>query len=269
MQRQQQGVGRGGDFTGAHSSCFGLVLLLCCTRVRGLWQEYEVCLLVKQGERLTATDQIKWSVFHRYSEFEAFDKALRERFGWQVQGIKLPPKKTFGSKSPDFVEKRRGALQAYLREVMVRAVYVCMSVCLSVSVSVSVSLSMSLSFCISFSVSLPLWAFACLCLPVSVSVRVSSSLLRSCCACPKNHAPLTLGAVRAFAVCTRLSAASPISTHTLGSKALRISSTGKAGLTYAHWVESHAARVWKCDRVWLVCAGNEAGGPSRRVSSRV
>ena len=172
-----RGLEGGGDFTGAHSSCFGLVLLLCCTRVRGLWQEYEVCLLVKQGERLTATDQIKWSVFHRYSEFEAFDKALRERFGWQVQGIKLPPKKTFGSKSPDFVEKRRGALQAYLREVMVRAVYVCMSVCLYVCLSLSLSLCLCLCLChsvylsLSLSLSGPLRVCVCLCLCLYVYRR--------------------------------------------------------------------------------------------------
>lgn len=60
----------------------------------------------------------KWSVWQRYSAFVTLDASLREKYGWQMNHIKLPPKKTFGNKNPDFVERRRMELQVYIQAVL-------------------------------------------------------------------------------------------------------------------------------------------------------
>jgi hypothetical protein len=60
----------------------------------------------------------KWSNFERYSSFEAFDALIRKELPFQMKDVKLPSKKRFGSKTPEFIELRRGALQDYLRDVL-------------------------------------------------------------------------------------------------------------------------------------------------------
>ena len=60
----------------------------------------------------------KWSTFQRYSAFELFDKAIRKELPYQMQETKLPGKKRFGNKTPEFIESRRDALEAYMRAIL-------------------------------------------------------------------------------------------------------------------------------------------------------
>eukprot|EP00500_Bicosoecida_sp_ms1_P012402 CAMPEP_0203826956 /NCGR_PEP_ID=MMETSP0115-20131106/57782_1 /ASSEMBLY_ACC=CAM_ASM_000227 /TAXON_ID=33651 /ORGANISM="Bicosoecid sp, Strain ms1" /LENGTH=150 /DNA_ID=CAMNT_0050736011 /DNA_START=136 /DNA_END=585 /DNA_ORIENTATION=+ len=82
--------------------------------------EYEVCALTRvpaPGKGFKAETK-KWAVWQRYSAFVELDAALRAKYGWQMDHIKLPPKKTFGNTKPDFVERRRVELQVYLQAVL-------------------------------------------------------------------------------------------------------------------------------------------------------
>mmetsp|Transcript_71972 Transcript_71972/g.204047 ORF Transcript_71972/g.204047 Transcript_71972/m.204047 type:complete len:204 (-) Transcript_71972:555-1166(-) len=83
--------------------------------------EYEVvCRLRLVTNKVQKESTIKWCVWHRFSEFEELDKALRKQLGWQMGNISFPPKNslTFNKLSLDFIETRRAHLDNYWQQVM-------------------------------------------------------------------------------------------------------------------------------------------------------
>jgi len=61
----------------------------------------------------------KWSVWRRFSNFEALDVELRKLLGWQMETIVFPPKHTFtiDKFSPPFMDARRRELNEYWQKV--------------------------------------------------------------------------------------------------------------------------------------------------------
>ncbi|KAA0149269.1 hypothetical protein FNF28_07372 [Cafeteria roenbergensis] len=85
----------------------------------GSFSEFEVACRTNEKDRVTLRVlDIKWSVFRRYSEFADLDKSLRHTYGYQMNSIKLPGKRLFGNKRPEFLDERQAALQQYLRGVL-------------------------------------------------------------------------------------------------------------------------------------------------------
>lgn len=85
------------------------------------YAEYEVvCSMRVSTSKVHKQSTLKWSVWRRFSEFERLDIALRSTLGWQLNGIKFPPKNslTFNKLSLDFVESRRQQLEVYWKGVM-------------------------------------------------------------------------------------------------------------------------------------------------------
>lgn len=83
--------------------------------------EYEVvCRMRLVTNKVQKESNIKWCVWHRFSEFEELDKALRKQLGWQMSNISFPPKNslTFNKLSLDFIETRRANLDAYWQQIM-------------------------------------------------------------------------------------------------------------------------------------------------------
>ena len=75
--------------------------------------EYEVlCTLKKRN--VSKNKLLQWGVWQRYSRFQSLHKSLTAQYGWQMKESKFPPKKTFGSLAPDFMEQRRRALDLYM-----------------------------------------------------------------------------------------------------------------------------------------------------------
>ena len=60
----------------------------------------------------------QWSLWKRYSETGDLDKRMRGQYGWQMEKVKFPPKKTFGNLDPVFLEKRREGLDFYFHEIL-------------------------------------------------------------------------------------------------------------------------------------------------------
>ncbi|KAF4520779.1 hypothetical protein B566_EDAN011431 [Ephemera danica] len=60
--------------------------------------------------------EVHWQVKHRYSAFASLHEALVADHG--VAKDLLPPKKVIGNLDPAFIEKRRTALEAYLKTVL-------------------------------------------------------------------------------------------------------------------------------------------------------
>mmetsp|Transcript_41778 Transcript_41778/g.83740 ORF Transcript_41778/g.83740 Transcript_41778/m.83740 type:complete len:143 (-) Transcript_41778:276-704(-) len=58
-----------------------------------------------------------WLCEKRYSDFIAIDNVLRSKF-WYMQVPKLPGKKYFFNFDEEFVDKRRGELEEYLRALL-------------------------------------------------------------------------------------------------------------------------------------------------------
>lgn len=58
---------------------------------------------------------VQWDVYHRYSDFVELHDRLVSDYG--VSKELLPPKKVIGNKATKFVEKRREALNDYLKNV--------------------------------------------------------------------------------------------------------------------------------------------------------
>ena len=57
-------------------------------------------------------------MWKRYSETGDLDKRMRGQYGWQMEKVKFPPKKTFGNLDPVFLEKRREGLDFYFHEIL-------------------------------------------------------------------------------------------------------------------------------------------------------
>lgn len=66
--------------------------------------------------KITVTvGSVQWDVYHRYSDFVELHDRLVADHG--VAKELLPPKKVIRNKTPKFVEKRREALNDYLKDV--------------------------------------------------------------------------------------------------------------------------------------------------------
>lgn len=66
--------------------------------------------------KITVTvGSVQWEVYHRYSDFVELHDRLVSDHG--VAKELLPPKKVIRNKTPKFVEKRREALNEYLKNV--------------------------------------------------------------------------------------------------------------------------------------------------------
>lgn len=78
--------------------------------------EYEVSVAAPKLEKLGEAIR-RWSTWKRYSEFLALDASLRKRYGWQMEAIRFPAKRTFNNLDPEFIQKRREELDTYLSEV--------------------------------------------------------------------------------------------------------------------------------------------------------
>jgi hypothetical protein len=60
-----------------------------------------------------------WSVWHRYSEYEALDTILRKTLAWRMDSIEFPAKNSLTSNlSQEFLDKRMQALDQYIALVM-------------------------------------------------------------------------------------------------------------------------------------------------------
>lgn len=71
--------------------------------------EYEISCKLRLPTSIQRDENINWSVWKRYSEFEALDAALRQALGWQMDGIVLPSSHAlvFNKLSESFIEQRR------------------------------------------------------------------------------------------------------------------------------------------------------------------
>ena len=78
--------------------------------------EYEVSVAAPQLQNLGEAIR-RWSTWKRYSEFLTLDTSLRKLYGWQMESIRFPAKKTFNNLDPEFIQKRREELDRYLSEV--------------------------------------------------------------------------------------------------------------------------------------------------------
>jgi len=78
--------------------------------------EYEVlCTLKKRN--VAKNKLLQWAVWQRYSRFQILHKSLTAQYGYQMKDSKFPPKRTFGSLAPDFMEQRRRALDLYMHYI--------------------------------------------------------------------------------------------------------------------------------------------------------
>ena len=76
-----------------------------------------------QYEVIVTVSDLRWSVFRRYSEFEAFHKEVHKLMSQVMDKStlplpRLPGKRLYGNLEDKFLEERRVALQRYLQQVM-------------------------------------------------------------------------------------------------------------------------------------------------------
>lgn len=77
---------------------------------RKKYTEYEIaCQYRLVGIKVKTEVVYQWSVWKRYSEFEALHSLIRKSQGWQMEGIEFPSPHTFvfNKLAPKFVERRR------------------------------------------------------------------------------------------------------------------------------------------------------------------
>lgn len=84
-------------------------ILGCETREKGKakWTEYRI--------QVTAEGKT-WNVMHRYSDFRNLHEVLGS--SRKEIGVKLPPRRAFGSMSAEVVEKRQQKLEEYLKALI-------------------------------------------------------------------------------------------------------------------------------------------------------
>lgn len=73
--------------------------------------------LVTDAATGSSTPICRWVVNRRFSQFVNLDAALRERLPIPMRSIDFPPR-SWGSKTPEFVETRRQALLVYMSKVL-------------------------------------------------------------------------------------------------------------------------------------------------------
>jgi hypothetical protein len=82
-------------------------------------QEYEVIFTTNELlEGSLKYQPLRWSVWHRFSDFSDLDAALRKQYGYQCEQLGLPAKQFFGSKDPTFILERRRGLHAYFQRLV-------------------------------------------------------------------------------------------------------------------------------------------------------
>ena len=72
--------------------------------------EYEIASQLRiAGLRVQKDIVFKWSSWKRFSDFEKLHALLRERLGWQMDGIEFPSSHTFvlNKLSSEFIERRK------------------------------------------------------------------------------------------------------------------------------------------------------------------
>ena len=79
------------------------------------FKEYEVVIDYREKASFKRVDNgYKWSVWYRYSAFEALDAQLRKTLAWRMDSIKFPDKHTLSSSlSQEFIDKRKADLDTY------------------------------------------------------------------------------------------------------------------------------------------------------------
>ena len=79
--------------------------------------EYEIsCQYRLVGHKVQTEVVYQWSVWKRYSEFEALHTAVKKSLGWQMDGIELPSARTFvlNKLAPEFVDQRRYVINGFV-----------------------------------------------------------------------------------------------------------------------------------------------------------
>ena len=73
------------------------------------YAEYEIASNLRVPASIHRDRVLKWSVWKRYSDFEALDSALRKSLGWQMDGIEFPSSHSlaFNKFSSTFIEQRK------------------------------------------------------------------------------------------------------------------------------------------------------------------
>ena len=73
------------------------------------YAEYEVACSLRVPASIQRDRIVKWSVWKRYSDFEALDAALRRDLGWQMDAVEFPSSHSlaFNKFSGSFIEQRR------------------------------------------------------------------------------------------------------------------------------------------------------------------
>lgn len=71
--------------------------------------EYEVACSLRVPTSIQRDRIVRWSIWKRYSDFEALDQALRRELGWQMDSIEFPSSHSlaFNKLSVGFIEQRR------------------------------------------------------------------------------------------------------------------------------------------------------------------
>ena len=71
--------------------------------------EYEIACQLRVPASIQKDRVIRWSVWKRFSDFEALDSALRRDLGWQMDVCEMPSSHSlaFNKFSPEFVDQRR------------------------------------------------------------------------------------------------------------------------------------------------------------------
>ena len=83
--------------------------------------EFEIkCQMRVPGDKLHKDIVHKWSIWRRYSEFEALNEALIKKLGWLMKGCEFPPAHNFSLRKlePDFLEERKEALNNWWGTVL-------------------------------------------------------------------------------------------------------------------------------------------------------
>lgn len=79
------------------------------------YAEYEITCQWKVVAGLEKEKTMQWSVWKRFSEFESLHGQLKKSLGWQIDHVEFPPSHslTMNKYTPEFIERRRDALNTY------------------------------------------------------------------------------------------------------------------------------------------------------------
>ena len=83
--------------------------------------QYEIaCQMRVVSMKLQKEIVYKWSIWKRYTEFEQLNTALKDMYGWRMNGVDFPSSHIFvlNKLGSDFVDMRREELNAYWQKVI-------------------------------------------------------------------------------------------------------------------------------------------------------